>query len=183
MGSTRVPERRDPRQPSSAAPPSLAPWSGAYTLVELLIVVTVISTLAVAAVPALSSALQSAKITALARETAADMRYAQMLAVKTGLSHRILFSVANQAYEVHRLEGGNWVPCSHPLTKKSWRRELKERNRNGGVTLKEVDFGGGQAVTYDKYGAPASGGYVRFALNSAVRTIRVAPLSGRVTVE
>ena len=154
-----------------------------YTLVEILIVVIVIATLAAAALPTLSSTLQSMKATALAREIATDMRYAQTLAVKTGIRHCVFFWEPDQVYAVHWDDDGTWELCTHPVTKKPWKMELDEHSRYAGVALKESQFGSSDSLYYDRFGAPDAGGYVTFTLGATTRTIRVAPLSGKITVE
>jgi prepilin-type N-terminal cleavage/methylation domain-containing protein len=155
----------------------------AFTLVELLIVLIIASTLAVAAVPSISATMTQMNADALAREIATDIRYAQMLAVKTGVRHRINFWPPGQAYAVRYENGGRWDLCTHPVTKKPWRPVLDEHSRYSGLTLKEARFGGNDYLIFDTYGSPHNGGYVRFGLGNLTRTIRLAPLSGKVTVE
>ena len=154
-----------------------------FTLIELLIVILVISILAVIAVPPISASLESTKAAALAREIATDIRYAQMLAVKTGIQHRVSFWLPGHAYAVYRWENGDWQICQHPITKKDWRPLLDQHSRYAGLTLREAVFGGDEYVIFDKYGAPGTGGYVSVTLGATTRTINVAPLSGKVTVE
>ena len=163
----------------------------AFTLVEILIVVVVIATVAVAAIPAVSATLDDMKITALARELATDMRYAQALAVKTGIRHRISFEPSNEAgsdanevgYSVESEEGSAWEQCTHPLTKTAWSVSLDDKSRYAGLDLTKSVFGSSSYLYYDRYGAPVSGGAVVLTLGDITRTISVAPLSGKVTVE
>ena len=154
-----------------------------YTLVEVLVVVLIVSTLAAAALPALAATLESMKATALAREIATDMRYAQALAVKTGVRHRVSFWTPGQAYDTCRWEGGAWVLCTHPITKKNWVVGTDARSSFAGLTMTASQFGSGGCLYWNPSGAPDDGGYVRFTLGRITRTIRVAPLSGRITVE
>jgi prepilin-type N-terminal cleavage/methylation domain-containing protein len=156
--------------------------SCAFTLVEILIVVMIISTLAAAAIPSMSATMTHMRADALAREIATDMRYAQMLAVKTGIRHRISFWPPGEAYAV-RFEGSGWELCTHPVTKKSWRIVLDEHSRYTGLTLKEATFGSDANIIFDAYGAPDTGGYVSFGLGDVTRTITVAPLSGKITID
>jgi len=179
-GSTGARERRGAGAPLCRV--AAAPRS-AFTLVEFLIVVLVVSTLAATALPTLSTAMESMKAAALAREIATDMRYAQMLAVKTGVRHRVSFWEEGQAYAVRRWEDGQWELCEHPITKKPWRLVLDDRSRYGGLTLTEAQFGGSEYLYWGALGSPDAGGYVRFALGNTTRTIKVASLSGKITVE
>jgi len=155
----------------------------AFTLVEFLIVVLIVSTIAATALPTLSTATQSMKASALAREIATDVRYAQMLAVKTGVRHRVSFGQTDQVHEVCRWEGGEWKLCDHPITKKPWRSALDDRSRYAGLTLQESKFGSSEYLYWGALGSPDAGGYVRFTLGNTTRTINVASLSGKVTVE
>ncbi len=174
--TTRRPKRRD----------------AAFTLVEVLIVVVVMSTIAVAAIPAISATSDNMKITALAREIATDMRYAQTLALKTGVRHRISFVPSEElagsdedvpAYVVESENGSVWEQCTHPLTKKTWSVSLDDNSRYAGLALAKSVFGSSSYLYYDRYGAPVSGGAVILTLGDVTRTITVAPLSGKVTVE
>jgi prepilin-type N-terminal cleavage/methylation domain-containing protein len=154
-----------------------------FTLVELLIVLVLVATLSVAAVPSISSTLGGMEATALAREIATDMRYAQALAVRTGIRHRVSYWAPGQAYAVRYEDNGGWSLCQHPVTKKPWRVVLDEHSRYAGLTLKRSQFGSSEYLYWDKFGAPEAGGFVTFTLGNCTRTVRVAPLSGKVTVE
>ncbi len=171
--------------PSSRSPtrPHQQTSHPAYTIVELLIVIIIISTLAAAALPALSSTLEQMKATALAREIATDMRYAQSLAVNTATPYRISFWQPGQAYAVQRWEDDEWKLCQHPITKKPWQLTTDEHSRYTGLSLKDSQFGPSEYLFWDAFGAPESGGYVTFTLGDATRKIQVAPLSGKITVE
>lgn len=166
-------------------PPRAAPGNGqaGFTLVELLIVTVIVSTIAVAAAPLFTDTLESMKATALAREIATDVRYAQELAVRTGVPHRVSFWPPGYAYAVLRWDNGGWELCEHPVTKKPWQAALDEHSRYAGLTIEEARFGGSTDVTFDTFGAPDNGGYVRFTLGKSTRTVTVAPLSGKITVE
>jgi len=155
----------------------------AFTLVEILIVLCVVGTLAVTAVPTLSSSLESMKATGLAREIATDMRYAQTLAIKTGDQHMMWFWPPGQVYAVAVSQGAGWMIRDHPITKKPWCPWLDQHSRYAGITMREANFNGNSYVIFDEYGAPDHGGYVSFTLGEQTRTIRVAPLSGKITVE
>ena len=155
----------------------------AFTLAELLIVMFLISTLAVAALPSISATMEHMTATGLAREIATDMRYAQTLAVQNGVRHRVSFWEPGQAYAVRREDGGSWTLCTHPITKREWRVALGEHSRYGGLTLKDSQFGADDYLYWDALGSPQSGGFVTFTLGSTTRTIRVAPLSGKITVQ
>jgi len=155
----------------------------AFTLVEILIVVVVVGTIAVAAMPSISATLDNMKATALAREIATDMRYAQVLAVKTGDTYRVKFRTGPQSYNVKVDQDGSWTAIDHPVTKKPWTCELDGHNRYAGIQLASVSFGGANNVEFDAYGSPNNGGAVTFTLGAVTRTIRVAPLSGKITVE
>ena len=164
----------------------------AFTLVEVLIVVVVASTIAVAALPSISATLDNMKVTALAREIATDMRYAQTLALKTGVRHRVSFEPTAEApgggldapaYAVESENGLAWDVCTHPITKNPWSVSLDDRSRYAGLALAKSVFGSSSYLYYDRYGAPVSGGAVMLTLGGITRTIHVAPLSGKVTVE
>ena len=154
-----------------------------FTVAELLTVIVLVSTLVVAAMPMLASNLNSLRATALAREIATDIRYAQSLAVKTGSQYCVTFWEADQAYAVRVWAGGDWQVCSHPVTKKPWKVYLSPGTRYAGLSFTAAQFGTNSYVVFDKYGSPDNGGAVTFTLGPTTRTVLVAALSGRVTVQ
>jgi prepilin-type N-terminal cleavage/methylation domain-containing protein len=166
------PVARAPRAPRSA-----------FTLVEILIVLVIAATLLAVAAPTASKTLEVTKANALAREIAADIRYGQVLAVKTGVRHRVSFWTGGHAYAVRYEDGGSWTLCTHPITKKPWRYVIDDKNRYAGLTMRDSQFGSSDYLYWDKFGAPESGGTVTFTLGDTKRVVRVAPLSGKVTVE
>lgn len=176
-----------PRRSTRPPLPGRRRWpalrASGFTVVELLIVVCIVSTLAVAAIPVLSTAFEVLKVNAVARGLAADLRYAQAQAVRSGIQHRVELSTSSQSYEVRIWDGSAWQLCAHPVTKKAWTTVLSQDSRYGGVALTSASFGTNSFVAFDKYGAPDNGGAVTLELGQTGRTVRVAPLSGRVTVE
>jgi prepilin-type N-terminal cleavage/methylation domain-containing protein len=169
---------RFPRTRRSAA--TTAPG---FTLAEVLIVIVIVATLAVAAAPLLSSSIEQMQADALAREIATDIRYAQARAVRTGIRHRVSFWIEGQAYAVRYWDDGSWELCQHPVSRKPWRFEIDEHSRYAGLRLKDAQFGEEEYLYWDPNGSPDAGGLVTFTLGRNTRTLHVAPLSGKVTVE
>lgn len=160
----------------------------AYTLVEVLITVTIMGLAAAIVVP---NMLQGGTmgVQAGARMIVADMLFAQNEAMAHNASRRIVFSPSTDSYIVQKYDGdaGAWVLEHNPVlggnTKNNYEVDFIQDSRFRGVDLVSADFGGSDTIQFDDLGNPSSGGTVRIRFEQHIYDIKVAPFTGRVTVE
>lgn len=94
------------RKPSAYCPlPSVL--RAGFTLVEMLIVVTIVGLLASVVIPTLSSTSGAVSLEAMGRTLAADLRIARQSAVQYNTSFGITFDLANNAYTVAPVSSGS----------------------------------------------------------------------------
>ncbi|TXT33352.1 MAG: hypothetical protein FD138_1909, partial [Planctomycetota bacterium] len=71
-----------------------------YTLVEMLIVVTIVGLMASVVLPTLSSTSGAVSLEAMARTLAADLRVARQSAVQYNSSYAVTFNLTDNSYTV-----------------------------------------------------------------------------------
>ncbi len=161
------------RTPSPRAHPG-------YTLVEVLLVVTVIGIAGAIVVPQMLQAGEMG-VQAAARMLVADILYAQNDAVARQQPRRIIFDAPNDAYRITDQNDQTIVA--------SWKGgglyqvSLASDDRFDGVEVASADFGGVATLDFDDLGAAVAGGAIELNGPNVVYRITVAPFTGQVTVE
>ncbi len=158
---------------------------GAFTLVELLMVITVLIIAAAIVLPNIGSAGDAQAMSA-ARVVAADLEMARDLALKTQRPHTVLFSDDEQSYKVVEDYGGESYSAAdaidHPVVEgRTFEVTLARLNGMAGVTVSEVTFGGDGYVTFNELGEPSSSGSVTVEAGRTQMQIEVAGLTGSVS--
>ena len=82
----------------------------AFTLIELIIVLVVLSVIIGMCAPSLRGFGQSAKLNDATQQLLATTRWARSEAIATAVTHRIELDIANNAYSVVRQDGLTYVP-------------------------------------------------------------------------
>ncbi len=153
----------------------------AYTLVEVLIVVTILGVVSAVVVPHMLTA-GSMGVQAAARAVVSDLMFAQNDAVAAQAPRTVTFLPAEERYEL-RDEEGNLLSAAWISGKQqNYTVDFTEDTRFQGVTIKSAAFGNDNEVTFDDLGSPDSGGEVIVEYNDQRYAIRVAAFTGRVTV-
>jgi len=73
-----------------------------FTLVEVLVVLTIIGIIGLVAVPSFEPMQQSMGLRTSARELASELRYAQQKAVAEGVAHSVYVDVANNLFSLRK---------------------------------------------------------------------------------
>jgi len=151
---------------------------GAFTVIEILIVVVILAIAAMTALPMLSSAA-SVQLRSAANMIAADLEYARSLSVSRGRNFTVVFDTAAESYEIQD-EFGATIP--HPVKKGfdyviDLQGEGLER-----VDITNVDFAASSDVMFDYLGSPDDGGTVTVQGGNTTAIISVEPITGYITV-
>lgn len=158
--------------------------SGAYTLIEVLLVVAILGITSAVIVPSMLTAGEMG-VQAAARVIVADLLYAQNEAIAQQASHSVVFDNANNSYQVLDQNGNaltaEWISGQA----NNYVVDFDEDRRFQGVTITAVNFGATNGVTFDSLGSPTAGGggSVTIQFDRQSFRINVADFTGRVTVE
>ena len=151
-----------------------------FTLVELLLVVTVMGILSGILVPVFSSFTLSARLDAASRVLADDFRLARSRAIATQRVQGLVFDADNDNYYAY--DSVLTTYAQDPLTKKSLSRNYRSDGRFKGVDLVQAAFPQGAKAGFNSIGSPDGGGTVILELNQARKTITVDAGTGRVRI-
>ncbi|MEO0514508.1 MAG: GspH/FimT family pseudopilin [Planctomycetota bacterium] len=155
----------------------------AYTLVEVLLVVSILGIVSAAVIPSMLTAGEMG-VQAAARVIVADLLYAQNEAIAQQASHKVVFDVANNAYQLQDQNGNaltvDWLSGSA----NNYVVDFDDDQRFRGVTITAVDFGTTtpSEISFDSLGGPSTGGSITIQFDRQSFRIDVADFTGRVTV-
>ena len=144
-----------------------------FTLAEMVVVVVVIGTLAVIAVPRLSNSIALHRVQAAGRRIVVDLAFAQREAKTSNVAQTVIFHPALDRYIFPTIPHPD-----HPLL--NYRVSLWEEPYSAEIV--SVDFGGDNRIIFDVFGVPDSGGSVVISVGNLVRTITVDADTGKASV-
>lgn len=162
-----------------------------FTFVEILIVLLVLGVIAAVGLPALNSSVEDTRLASAVDEIVTAYDYAQMTATASGSSTRVTFDSTRDLIVVQHyrssadfglgalaegaVETGAYVIMERPQRRGvDYSIDLDGESRFGGVQIVAADFGGAEAVTFDEFGTPSSGGSVTLALNDRQQVVSFA---------
>jgi prepilin-type N-terminal cleavage/methylation domain-containing protein len=179
-------------------------FSRGYTLLELMIVVIILATIAAIAVPG-SVQGSDQKLRLAAAEVAGAIRFARSEAMRTGEGYGVTVDQATQTVTVNRYDLGTapvaavGIPIN-PVTKKPYDYNVYTKADTRGVTISNSQdafdfsgFGRRKDLIFDRNGIPKwlagagptthllSDGTVLLSYGNQQLSVRVAPITGRVT--
>lgn len=171
------------------------------SLVELLIVVSVMGIIAMLAYPKMMLTMEDARLQAAAGDLVTAIEFAQLKAVNSGLPSRVEFHTGTDSIELDQfqipqeiadavpslnetvVEGGTFEKMDHPFNPGvPYSLHLSGDGLFGGIDVTNAVFGAGSMVTFDTLGAPSDGGTVTLAYGGQQRVVHVDGLTGKVTV-
>jgi len=159
-----------------------------FTLTELTVMVVILGVLSWLAYPKMA-AMDEVKLDAAARRVAADLRYAQGLAMSRRVIHGILFNTAQEKYTVFAPNAA--TPITDPADRaRSLIVDYTTRTEFKGVLVQSAAFGTTPGITFDYFGVPrdtagtdlTTNGVVVLSYQGATDSVLVAPQTGTVTV-
>jgi prepilin-type N-terminal cleavage/methylation domain-containing protein len=145
----------------------------AFTLLELVVVISIITILAAMAVPRFAASLNVQRAAAAAERVAQDLQYAQQYARQHATPVTIRFEPAANRYT---LDG---VPdLNHPASP-----FITDLNAPPlAADLRGVTLTTGTTLTYNGFGLASGKGSIAVACGRVQRTVIVAPPDGQATV-
>ena len=138
------------------------PMRRAFTLVEMVIVLMVISIMAAAAAPRLHRALSYHRATTAAQRIKVDLQYARQYAKTTSSSQSIQFNILGQSYT---------CPGLPNLNRKSTAYAVALAEHPYEVALVDANFGGLTSLTFNGFGIPDRSGTVVVQSGQFQRTV------------
>jgi prepilin-type N-terminal cleavage/methylation domain-containing protein len=175
--------------------PGGATGGGAFTLVEILVVVVILGVAAAVIVPQIGNR-DDLRCTSMARALMSDLMYAQSRAVSTQKPHFVRFDTATGRYEVLQQMTPSEQLITHPITKQPFQVSVGAARGDElkNVTLDAVSFDTRPVLMFDEMGTPHSydpatltgspmvAGSVRLRSGTFTITISVEPYSGELRV-
>lgn len=145
-----------------------------FTLIELVFIIAILGILA-ALYTSSTGDLSDVAIDVASRKIQSDLRYAQSLAVSTGVNHGAVFTAGN-GYQVYQISPGNYA--KDPVTKEDMVIELDDFQGVALSTSTQIEF--------DKTGIPVMGADERIRLTAssgAIRDVYVVDKTGAVVID
>ncbi len=177
-----------------------------YTLVELVVVITILGIVAAIAVPGFSSS-HDKRLHLAANKVASAIRFARDEAIRTGEEHGLTVSQATQKVTVNKYDMTT-APIStlytlvHPVDKQPYDFNVATGSTTQGVTISNsqdvfnfTGLGRRRSLIFDAYGTPkwivGSGpttyllgdGIIELSYGNQRSLVSVAPITGRVTIQ
>lgn len=166
----------------------------AYTLVEVLVTVTIIGIAGAMVAPSMGQA-GVLKIQAAVRMIVSDITFAQMDALGYQEQRAIVFDIDSNSYTLVQVNGNSIDPDTDALydqrgPQQRYRINLDDA-RYGGTVIESASFDGDSTLIFDEMGGPVStpgssnlsdGGSIVLAGPLSRWRVNIAAFTGRVTV-
>lgn len=146
----------------------------AFSLLELVLVITIISSLGAIAMPRYVNSLSNYRADQAARRVAADLTLARSEAWTAGQSRTVSFTQASATYQLTGVSGLD-RPSSNYIVSLGADPYY--------ASLYSVDFQGSQTVIFDGYGIPNHSGQIVVQAGTFKKTILLDIATGNVTIQ
>ena len=152
-----------------------------YTLIEVLIVVSIIAIAGAVVVPAMMDA-GTMGVQAAVRIVISDLLFAQNDGIAKQKKRVLKFDTFKDTYEVLGDDGKRLTAKWKNGAQENYIVNFKKDSRFEGVDLMRVDFNGERKVEFDELGCPSEGGVIELGYNGEVYQIQVAAFTGKVSI-
>jgi prepilin-type N-terminal cleavage/methylation domain-containing protein len=156
-----------------------------FTLIELVLMLSILGILAMLAVPE-QNLFHEVKLRSAARRLVSDLRYAQSRTMASRVVHHVNFDPVGERYTVTAPD--RTTPVADPADRgRALGMDYAQDGEFRGVSIASVSFGGRPEVSFDTMGVPrtAAGtelttpGRVVLAYEGLIVTVEVAPGTGK----
>lgn len=150
---------------------------GGLTLVDVTLTIVIIGLLAAVGAPRFAHTLAGLNVEAGAQRIAADLRRAQQQAKTKGAPQSVVFTVANDTYELPGMHGSDrpGQPYQVDLSEPPYTTSLSAVNLGASGT--------DTTVVFDMYGRPDYEGSVVVVSGGQQRTLRIDGTTGTVSID
>jgi len=147
-----------------------------FSMIELVIVLAIIATLAAIAMPRYTASLSNYRADAAARRIVADFTYARTRAIAGSTGQAVVFTPSNHSYQ---LTGATSADKPSSAFVVSLAADPYK------AVIDHIDFGGTGATTFtfNGYGYPDKGGFVVVRVGSATRRVVLSRAQGTTEVQ
>ncbi len=146
----------------------------AFSIVELVFVLTIMAIVCAIAVPRYAGATQDYQIGMAAQRIVSDLALAQNRANYGSTSVTLTFNTTSNSYQIAGMTDPDRPTQTYTVNLNV------EPYRS---TLVSASFGGSNQITFDGYGTPTQGGTVIITSGAQQHTITVDPTSGRAFIQ
>ena len=145
-----------------------------FSLVELVIVITIVSVVAAIAVPRYQNSLMRYRAVRAAKRVAADVALARTDARTTGSARSLVFDTAGDGYSIDNMTS---------LDRRSNSYSVDFTKGPFFVDVVSASLGGDATLTFSGHGIPDSGGAVVLRAGDVEVTVQVNADTGRAQVQ
>ena len=145
-----------------------------FTLVELVLVLSILGIMASIAIPRFANTLCRYRVQTAANRIVNDLTLAQRQARLSSTSQQVTFDVAASSYRLVGL-----ADLDHPTSEYEVHLDWQPYE----VVIISADFAGDAEITFDGYGIPDSGGTVVITVGSYNATVTVDAESGKANYQ
>ncbi|MBC8108135.1 MAG: type II secretion system protein [Anaerolineae bacterium] len=146
---------------------------GAFTLVELVMAMSIMAVLAAIAIPRYASAISAYRARAAAQRIVHDLAQVQSLARTVSSSRTIVFK--SEGYVIANLRDLDTASTTYTvdLSAEPYNASIASVNLKGGL----------RQITFDGFGVPDTAGNLTVRAGSSTRTVTIDENTGKATVQ